>query len=223
MTVRVLSLLAGARAARGIAVVIDVFRASSTIVAAFGAGARLIIPVGDLEEAYALKRRNPDFLLFGERGGLPPEGFDSGNSPAIVSALDLRGKTVILTTSAGSQGLVSARHADEILVGCFANARAVAACIAAKRPAEVSIVAMGVAAAREALEDETCARYIRALLLGEPFDLDAAIRAIRCDPEATKFLDPASPAYSPGDVDFCLNADAHSVVPRYVENKGIIV
>jgi len=223
VNVRTLSLLDGAQSARGIAVIIDVFRASSTIVAAFAAGARRIIPVGELDAAYEAKRRNPEFLLFGERSGLPPEGFDHGNSPAETSRLDLRGKTIILTTSAGSQGLVSARQADEIIVGCFANARAAADYIAAAQPSQACLVAMGVGAEKKALEDETCAQYIRALLLGEPFDLQTALAAILQDREAQKFLDPNSPLYNPGDVDFCLKPNAYGIVPRYDAVRGITI
>ena len=207
--------IAGSRKARGVAVIIDVFRASSTIVAAFGAGAERVIPVGELDAAYELKRRNPGFLLFGERGCLPPAGFDGGNSPAAMAKLHLRGKTVILTTSAGTQGIVNATHADEIVIGCFLNARAAADRIAKARPSEVSLVAMGVAGVKPALEDELCAQYIRALCTGEDIDLDDIRARIMKDPEALKFLDRSDPVYSPDDVEFCLRANAYSIVPVF--------
>jgi len=126
VNVRITELVAGARSARGLAVIIDVFRASSSIVAAFAAGAERIVPAGDLEEACRLKRRNPAWLLFGERDGLPPRGFDSGNSPPAILRMDLRGKTIVFTTSAGTQGIVNATGADEIVIGSFLNAGAVA-------------------------------------------------------------------------------------------------
>ena len=207
--------ISGSREARGIGVIIDVFRASSTIVAALGAGAERVIPVGELDEAYELRRRNPEFLLFGERGCLPPEGFDGGNSPAAVARMDLRGKTVILTTSSGTQGIVSAVHADEIVIGCFLNARAVADRIVKARPREVSLVAMGVAGVSPALEDELCARYIRALCTGGQVDIEDVRAKIMKDPEALKFLERSSPVYSLDDVEFCLRMNAYSIVPVF--------
>ena len=220
MRVRILSLIEGARAARGTAVMIDVFRSSTTMVAAFAAGAERIIPVGELAAAYELKRENPSFLLFGERGGLPAEGFDSGNSPAAVARMDLRGKTIIFTTSAGTQGIVSAVQAGEILIGGFVNARAVADYVIEKQPTDVSLLAMGVAGVKPALEDELCAEYIRALILGEPADHGQMVAAIMKDPEALKFLDKTNPVYNPDDVHLSLRANVYSIVPRYEKDRG---
>jgi len=213
--IRILNCISGSREARGIAVIIDVFRASSTILAAFGAGAERVIPVGELDEAYELRRRNPEFLLFGERGCLPPSGFDGGNSPAAMAKLDLHGKTVILTTSAGTQGIVNAVDADETVIGCFLNAQAAADHVLKAGPREASLVAMGVAGVSPAVEDELCARYIRALCTGEQVDLDEIRARIMKDPEALKFLDPSDPVYSPDDVEFCLRMNAYSIVPVF--------
>ena len=102
MRVTTKSCVEGALKAEGLAVIIDVFRASNTIIACLARGAEVIIPVRGLDEAYDLKRENPQYLLFGERGGLPPEGFDYGNSPAQASRLQLSGKRIIFTTSAGT-------------------------------------------------------------------------------------------------------------------------
>ncbi|HZJ36452.1 MAG TPA: 2-phosphosulfolactate phosphatase, partial [Gillisia sp.] len=123
MKIEINRCLEGAKTADGITVVIDVFRASNTILACLAGGAEYIIPVGALKDAYGKKKENPDHLLFGERGGIPPEGFDHDNSPAKATKLDLNGKKIILTTSAGSQGIVYSKNADEILIGSFANAR----------------------------------------------------------------------------------------------------
>ena len=220
--IRISSLIAGARAARGVAVIIDVFRASSSIVAAFGAGAERVIPVGGLDAAYQLKKRNPAFLLFGERGGLPPDGFDSGNSPPAIAAMDLHGKTVILTTSAGTQGIVNAAGADDVLVGCFLNARAVGEYLLAREPREACLVAMGVGGVGPALEDDLCASYIRSIILGEDTDHDRMLEAIMEHPEATKFLEQGSPLFNPEDVHFSLRPNVYSIVPRYVKDVGLV-
>ncbi len=76
MEVEIKSCLDGAHEAEGTSVIIDVFRASNTIIACIGQGAESIFPIGDLDEAYNLRKQNPEYLLFGERKGLPPEGFD---------------------------------------------------------------------------------------------------------------------------------------------------
>lgn len=85
-----------------------------------------IIPVGDADLACRLKKENPSFLLAGERHGKILEGFDMGNSPSQNRSINVNGKTVVHTTSAGTQGIANAIHADVILGGSFVNARATA-------------------------------------------------------------------------------------------------
>ena len=108
MEIQILQLIEGARAAQGLTVIIDVFRAFSVACYAFDAGVARIFPVGSVDEARALKRENPTWLLAGERGGARLEGFDFGNSPSEIEGVDLRGRTLIQATSAGTRGLVSA-------------------------------------------------------------------------------------------------------------------
>lgn len=135
MNIKILQLIEGARKAEGLTVIIDVFRAFSVACYVFNNGAEKIIPVGSLETAYALKEENGEFILMGERKGKILPGFDYGNSPAHVQGVDFSGKTVIHTTSAGTQGIVNAVKADEIITGSFVNARAVARYILQRKPA----------------------------------------------------------------------------------------
>src|SRR5208282_5212468 len=88
------------------AVIIDVLRAFTTAAFAFSVGAHKIIPVSSPEDAFNLKRQNPDYLLMGEIQGKPIQGFDFGNSPTEIQGLDLKGKTIVQRTSAGTQGIV---------------------------------------------------------------------------------------------------------------------
>jgi 2-phosphosulfolactate phosphatase len=125
LQIEILQLIEGARAARGLTVVIDVFRAFSVACYVVGNGAQRIIPAGDLAVAHAWKAQNPDWLLIGERGGQKPRGFDYGNSPTEVEHVDFSGRTVVQTTSAGTQGMANATGADEVLIGGFVNAPAV--------------------------------------------------------------------------------------------------
>jgi 2-phosphosulfolactate phosphatase len=112
----------------GTAVVIDVLRAGTTIVAALAAGAREVIPCLEVEDALKAAEQFPegDFVLGGERGGMSIEGFHLGNSPTDYSPDAVAGKTVILTTTNGTRAMFHARQADEILIASLTNASAVA-------------------------------------------------------------------------------------------------
>lgn len=219
MEVEIRSCLAGAKEAEGISVVIDVFRASNTIIACLSQGADFIIPVWDLDEAYKLKKQNSDYLLFGERKGLPPEGFDYGNSPAESAKLDLRNKKIILTTMAGSQGIVNAKKSDEIIIGSFANANAIMDYIRSKNPEKVSLVAMGFEGHKKAEEDELCAQYLSGLLLGKKLDFEEIKQALlKCDG-----ADRLRRLNQEDDLEFSLKLDIYDIVPKYdFESQRII-
>lgn len=106
--------------------VMDVLRATSTIVTALNNGAKRIIPVETVEKAVALKRRYADSLLGGERGGVRQEGFDFGNSPLEYSKDSVLDKTIVLTTTNGTRALVGCQSAHAATIGCagFLNGKA---------------------------------------------------------------------------------------------------
>ncbi len=113
--------------ARGdIVIVIDVLRCTSTIVTALANGATDVIAVKSVSRACSLKSRNPDSILAGERGGLPPKGFDLGNSPFGFSANKVKGKRIFITTSSGTQTIHNVSDARFVLLGSFLNLTAVA-------------------------------------------------------------------------------------------------
>lgn len=118
--------------ARGAVVVIDVLRATTTIVHAVASGARQVIPCLEIDEARRLAAGFPpgEALLGGERGGLKIEGFDLGNSPEEYSRPSVGGKTVVLTTTNGTRAMMLCRQAKRVLVGAFVNASAVARALA---------------------------------------------------------------------------------------------
>src|SRR5262249_56234563 len=113
MAVHRLRLLSGAREARGLAVVIDVFRAFSTAAYAFDRGASEVVLVGSVEDAFALRRRWPDALIIGEVDGRRVDGFDFGNSTSAIARADLRGRRLIQRTSACTQAVLAAKNADD--------------------------------------------------------------------------------------------------------------
>lgn len=205
MNVQILQLIEGARQARGLTVIIDVFRAFSVECYALDKGAKSIFPVGDIQTAYRMREQHPGYLLIGERGGVRCEGFDGGNSPSELLKLDLQGKTLVHTTSAGTQGLVNARSADEILTGSLVNADAIARYILARRPEEVSLVCMGWEGRTETEEDTLCARYIQARLHGANPDIRNEIDQLRVT-SGKKFFDPLQQSVFP-QPDFALCTD----------------
>ena len=127
MKINLLQLEEGAGYARGIAVIIDVFRAFSLEAVLFANGASEIICCKEEERACQLRAEHPDWILIGERDGKILPGFDYGNSPAAIKDLSFAGRTVIHTTTNGTRGLAAAVHADKLLVGSFLNRRAEAA------------------------------------------------------------------------------------------------
>jgi 2-phosphosulfolactate phosphatase len=113
--------------AGGIAVVIDVLRASTTMITALARGAERVLPVADVPEARRRAARiGAAAVLGGERGGRRIEGFDLGNSPADYTADRVAGRTLVITTTNGTAALVACAAAREVLVGAIVNRAAVA-------------------------------------------------------------------------------------------------
>ena len=170
MKIQILELIEGAKRAEGLTVIIDVFRAFTTECYCFDGGALKCYPIGSMEEAFVLKNAHPDWVLLGERNGAKVAGCDLGNSPWDAMNYDFRGKTMIHSTSAGTQGIVNAANANasEIVTGSLVNARAVCDYIIARDPETVSLVAMGKAGVSSTPEDLLAARYMRWLLEREP-------------------------------------------------------
>lgn len=134
-------------------VVVDVLRATSTIVTAFMHGCRSIVPVREVDEAFHLAS-GTDALIGGERGGLRVDGFDLGNSPREYSAERVDGRVIILTTTNGSRAFRSLPDGAVGLVACFLNLQAVAAfCL--KEARDVVIVSSG-GEGKFSLEDTAC-------------------------------------------------------------------
>lgn len=220
MNIQILQLVEGAKAARGLTVVIDVFRAFSLEAYLFARGAERVIPVGDAALAYQLKRDNPHYLLAGERHGKILDGFDMGNSPSQLLSIDVSGKTVVHTTSAGTQGIANAADADEILGCSLVNARATAEYIRKSNADEVSLVCMGLEALSPTEEDTLCAVYIKNLLEGCPTDLKNEIESLK-HTSGAKFFDPSQWEVFPHD-DFtmCTDVDRFDFVLKLEKNEG---
>jgi 2-phosphosulfolactate phosphatase len=144
----------------GVAVVMDVLRATSTIIQALAAGAESVVPCGEIDEARKLADRSPPgtVLLGGERGGLKIPGFDFGNSPGEYTRDAVTGKTLIFTTTNGTRALLRAREARRVLIGALSNLGAVAELLAAET-GPVHLVCAGTGG-HVTLEDILCAGAI---------------------------------------------------------------
>ena len=142
-------------------VVVDVLRASSTIVHACEKGIERIIPVASVEDVTkllpTLDRKKT--LTGGESDGRKIEGFDLGNSPSEYSARVVRGKTLVFATTNGTVAITKSAPADEIVVGCFLNLSAVVAHVVAARPKNIAILCAG-NHGYLALEDFVCGGMI---------------------------------------------------------------
>jgi len=221
MDVTIYQLLEGAQQASGLTVIIDVFRAFSTACYAFDRGAKKIIPVGEIEVAYALKKENPEFILVGERLEKMPEGFDFGNSPSRLGVDELKGKTIVHTTSSGTQGIVNAKGADEIITGSFVNAGAIVNYIKSKNPETVSLVCMGYACEFPTDEDTLCAEYIKNELEGEPNNFQKMVEIIRMG-SGSRFFEFDTQEWSPiEDFGLCLNLNKFNFVLKVEQNGNI--
>jgi len=112
----------------GVAVVVDVLRATTMMVHALAAGCVAVIPCGEIDEARRLAASLPEgqVLLAGERQGLPIPGFDLGNSPRSCTPEICRGKTLVMTTTNGTRAILASLDAERVIIGSFPNFAATA-------------------------------------------------------------------------------------------------
>lgn len=222
MEIKILHLLDGARSAEGLTVVIDVFRAFSLACYMADKGAAEIIPVSDINRAYELKSSIPNSILVGERNERVPEGFDFGNSPTHILHADIQGKTIIHTTSAGTQGLVNATKATERITGSFVNAPAIIEYIKTKKPKVLSLVCMGYSMKFPTEEDSLCAEYIRERVEGRMPDVSEMIETIK-KTSAQRLFNPDNQDFSPSsDFYLCTNVGKFNFVLRAEESDGLM-
>jgi 2-phosphosulfolactate phosphatase len=189
-----------------------VFRAFTVAAHAMARGAQKIVPIAEVELARELKAQNPDWLLAGERHARPLPGFDCGNSPTEIQLHALADRVVVHTTHAGTQGLVNAIQADEVLTGALVNAAAIVRYIRFKSPREVTLVRMGHEAVERSEEDDLCAEVLAARLRGEAFDTRDIRSRLRRAAGAQKFFDSACDWAPESDFGFCTEIDVFDFI-----------
>jgi 2-phosphosulfolactate phosphatase len=214
-----------ARLGDATALVVDVLRASTTMVTALAHGCRELLPVAEVAEARARARELAGTLLAGERGGDPPEGFHLGNSPLEFTAERVAGRAVVFTTSNGTRALLAARPAWAVGVAAFVNLAAATAW-ALGHERDIVIVCAGERGGRS-LEDETCAGLLVDRILRESAAVETAAAARVAEAARPYAKDLAGLAHTApharhlaahgraADVAACLTCDRFTLVPVY--------
>jgi 2-phosphosulfolactate phosphatase len=197
-----------------VGIVVDVLRASSTIVQALDSGYRRVLCCGEVEEAFALRDELGEAALAGERLAVRVPGFDFGNSPREM--LDPIAETLVLTTTNGTRAVVAAAaRCETVLVGSLLNLDVVAA---AANAAEQDVVVLCAGVDGERTEDDAyCAGRIVALLAAERGEnADAAVAVARSFADAREALSaPDNPRQADleADIAWCARENLCAVVP----------
>jgi 2-phosphosulfolactate phosphatase len=193
--------------------VIDVIRATSTIVTALAHGAG-VQAVASLDEAFALKAQHPGALLAGERGGQALPGFDLGNSPEDFTTERVQGRRVILTTTNGTQALAACHGARTVMTASFLNLQATATRLREIGPPWIIVCAgwdgeFGV--------DDALVAGALAEALGQNHSMVSLYRSVRRDLEETLLGCAAGRELVKlgleKDISFCAQLNLFSIVP----------
>lgn len=205
--------------ASGIVLVIDVLRAFSTAAYAFSRGAKEIRLVSGVEEALQLKEQTPDSKVMGEVGGLPPEGFDFGNSPTRILEQDLTGITLIQRTGAGTQGAVRSENADVMLAVSFVVAKATMEYVLQLEPEEITFVVTGGA---DNAEDLACAEFLQKQFLGQAVDTTNYIHRVISSRDAMQHMED-HPQFPRSDLDYCTRINAFDFVMPITRKENLLI
>lgn len=209
MRATIVSHLQGLEEITGWAVILDIFRASNTVISLIAHGADRVWLLAGEARARALKAARPQAALWGERGGLTLPGCEGGNSPAAAGP-ELAGREVILTTSAGTQAIHRLPRAAGVAVGSFANAAALVARLAAAGAGEVALIPMGREAKEPAEEDQAAAEYLALALTGHPPEFEPYRRRLLASDGAARLRRLGQE----DDLALCTALDTHQAVPR---------
>ncbi|TDO86147.1 2-phosphosulfolactate phosphatase [Halanaerobium saccharolyticum] len=213
MKIKTLKFLEGAAKAEGLTVIIDVFRAYTTAAYLFASQAEKIFIVSKVKTARKLQQELDNPVLVGERRGIKVEGFDYNNSPYFISQSSFAGREVVLSTSAGTRGIIAAENADQIITGSFVNLRAAAEFIKARKPGLVSLVAMGNNGVTEADEDNLYAQELMKLLNGKTTLSEAETKSRLRSPAGDRFFREETQSEMPKeDFEYCLKINKFDFV-----------
>lgn len=205
--------------ATGIVLVIDVLRAFSTAAYAFSRGATEIRLVSTVDEALALKAQILYSKAIGEVGGLPPEGFDFGNSPTRILEHDLTGIPLVQRTGAGTQGAVRAVNAEVMMATSFVVAQATIEHVLKFKPTEISFVITG---GLSNDEDVACADYLEKKFTGQPTHDDTFIKRVYASSDALEHME-EHPQFPYADLDYCSRIDNFDFAMPIERKDGFLI
>ncbi|MCK6583927.1 MAG: 2-phosphosulfolactate phosphatase [Anaerolineales bacterium] len=205
--------------ATGIVLVIDVLRAFSTAAYAFSRGAKEIRLVSGIQEALDLKAQIQNAKAMGEVGGLPPEGFDFGNSPARILEHDLTGIILIQRTGAGTQGAVRAVNAEVMLATSFVNAKGTMDYVMKEEPNELSFIITG---GMGNDEDVACAEFIEMRIEGRAVEAQGFIDRVYAARDALQHME-EHPQFPLSDLDYCSRIDAFDFALPIERKNGSLI
>lgn len=215
-----------------VCIVLDIFRATTSIVTAFSNDCKTIIPVLSLAEAHQLAERIGPVLIAGERQSIKMDGCDLGNSPFEYSRANVEDQTVIMTTSNGTAAVKATEKAYCTLIGAFINAQAV--CRKARQYAKNIVIVCAGTDRTFSLEDALCAGLLVQTLTetNEMTLTDSAVGALLMYKAAeTKIFEAAGNSRNGrrlrelnrlDEITYCLQTDLFSTVPHYTAGKIIL-
>ena len=224
MITTIVECLSGARKAKGLVVIIDVFRSASVGCYLMEKGVGRYIGAETLDQGHQLAAEQGG-LLIGEQVGVPSEDFDLFNSPSLIEDKDLVGKTVVHSTNAGMPGLFACVDADEVITGSFVNAGAVVRYIRSRDPEHVTLVAVGTGGDIRAQEDMMCAMYIKNELEEYPNSFETLRSFLAKVDSAEMFFDESRKDAPERDYAMCMDLDRFDFVLKgeRLESGGMVL
>lgn len=217
-----------------VAIVIDMFRATSVITTALSNGCKEVIPCLTIEETLEKSKEynREDYILGGERNALKIEGFDLSNSPLEYKSSVVGGKTVFMTTTNGTRTLAKSKAADRIFIAAMINAKAVA-----KKLIEVNKDVVIINAGTHgnfSMDDYICGGYIINQILKDKSNVEltdiakTANMIYEAHSDILSYVKDAT-HYSvmkslglDGDIEYCTKKDIMDIVPEYKEDKILV-
>ena len=191
----------GARAATGVVVVIDVLRAFSVSAYAFAGGARECLLVPTVDDAHALAAATPGAVVSAEVDGLPIPGIAISNSPTQIAQTDLRGRSLVQRTSAGTPVINAVGDGHDIYAAGLVVARATAQACLLRGPDAITLIASG-----DFPEDHACALYMESVINGasKAVTVDELLEPLYASARYRRFARGDWPGFPKTDLDLAL-------------------
>jgi 2-phosphosulfolactate phosphatase len=209
--------LEGARIATGVVVVIDVLRSFTVSAYALAGGARECLLVSTVEDARELAQQIPDATVCAEENALPIAGIAISNSPTQVAAAQMRGRTLIQRSTAGTPVIGAVKSDEGIFAGSLVVASATAQACLLRRPDTVTLVASA-----DFPEDHACAKFIEAALRGGHVDLEPLMKPLRNSDRYRKVMAGEWPGFPATDIELAMAVDRFDFAMPAARREGYV-